>query len=244
MRAHVVTDTDVDLLRAVGRQGSVVGASRTLGITRDRANYRIAQLERAFGGAVVASERGGRVHGDTRLTALGDRIVRQGFDSFEISDTRPSAPPLRSNLLRGTYRAGACPEVVLRSGVRLRVAFTARDGEPISLLLDPESILVARGRFPSSARNVLRATVVGVDRGRAPFEANLLARAGTDRLRIAVTGDSARRLELAKGRTVWLYVKATALRRIGRDRSVRGSAGPSPRGSSAAARPNARRSVS
>jgi molybdate transport repressor ModE-like protein/molybdopterin-binding protein len=219
-RPRVVTDTDVALLRTLAREPSVVAASRQVGISRDRANYRLARLEEAFGGPVVESVRGGRGHGTTRLTPLGDRIVRQGFESVELLDARPVAPPSRSNLLRGIYHLAPAPEVALGRGVRLRVAFPAEEGEPVSVLLDPESILVARRRFPSSARNVLPAMVEAVRPGRSSLGWTLLVRAGPTRLRVAVTEEPVHQLGLAPGARVWLYVKATAVRRVGRPSSA------------------------
>jgi molybdate transport repressor ModE-like protein/molybdopterin-binding protein len=216
MRASRVTDTDVALLRTLVEERSVVAASRRVGISRDRANYRIARLERAFGGPVVTSVRGGPGHGGTRLTPLGDRIVRRGFDSVELLDARPIAPPSRSNLVEGTYHATPSPEVALGRGVRLRVAFSAEEGEPVAVLLDPEAILVARGRFASSARNVLRATVERIGPGGGPSGRHLTVRAAGRSLRVAITAESVALLGLRRGVPVWLYVKATALRRVGR----------------------------
>jgi molybdate transport repressor ModE-like protein/molybdopterin-binding protein len=214
-RPQRVTDTDIALLRNLARDRSVVAASRRVGISRDRATYRIARLERAFGGPVVASVRGGRGHGETRLTPLGDRIVRQGFDTVELLDARPVTRPSVSNLLRGVYHRAPAPEVTLARGVRLRVAFPAEDGEPVSVVLDPESILVARGQFASSARNVLPATIEQVRPGADPLGRTLVVRAGPVRLRVSVTEEPVRQLGLAPGARVWLYVKATAVRRVG-----------------------------
>jgi molybdate transport system regulatory protein len=225
MRATIVTDVDIALLRSLDREGSVVSASRSVGISRDRATYRIARLEQAFGGSVVTSVRGGRGHGGTRLTPLGDRIVRQGFDSVELLDARPVAPLSRSNLLRGVYHGRPTPGVSVPGGPRLRVTFAAQEGESVSMLLDPEAILVAPERFPSSARNVLAATVERVDAGAGSGGSTLVVRASGCRLRVAITEESVRQLHLRRGRPVWLYVKATAVRRVGRPnvRSTRGS---------------------
>ena len=227
-RPRVVTDTDVALLRTLARERSVVAASRTVGISRDRATYRLARLAQAFGGPVVTSVRGGRAHGTTRLTPLGDRIVRRGFDSVELLDARPLAPPSMSNLLRGTYHGRPSPEVVVGSHIRLRVAFDADEGERVAVLLDPESVLIARGRFASSARNVLPGIVERVRPGPSPTGATLVVRVDSSRLRVAVTDFSVQHLRLTRGVRVWLYVKATALRRVGAAsaKATRGSLRP------------------
>ncbi len=215
MRAPVVTDVDIALLRALARERSVVAASRRVRISRYRAVYRLARLERAFGGPVVTGERGGRSHGGSRLTALGDRVARKGFDSVELLDSRPTTPPTRSNLFHGVYRSRPAPEVALARGIRLRVAFSANDGERVAAALDPESIVLARGRFPSSARNVLPARVTSVRATGSERGSTVTARLGPARLRVAVTDESVRQLRLTPGAKVWLYIKATAFRRVG-----------------------------
>jgi len=215
-RANTVTSTDVALLRSIGQERSVVAASRRVGISRDRAVYRIERLERAFGGAVVRGIRGGTGHGGTTLTALGDRIVRGGFDSVELLGGRPLTPISAPNILHGTYRKGAAsPEVRVSPGLVLKVAFPANDGEPVSVILDPESVVVARRRFPSSARNVISGTVEGIRQDREELGLTLLVRCPGTRLRISMTEEPVRQLRIKPGVRVWLYVKATALRRIG-----------------------------
>jgi|HubBroStandDraft_1064217.scaffolds.fasta_scaffold03273_7 molybdate transport system regulatory protein len=214
-RTNLVTSTDVALLRSLARERSLVDASRRIGISRDRAVYRIARLERAFGGPVVRSVRGGAGHGGTTLTALGDRIVRGGFDSVELLDARPVTELATPNLLRGVYHRYPDPEVRVGRSLRLRVAFPAEDGETVSLLLDPEAVIVARRRFPSSARNVLRGEVESVRRTAGNPEVTIVVRCSATRLRVAVTEEPVRQLGLRRGVAVLLYVKATALRRVG-----------------------------
>jgi molybdate transport system regulatory protein len=209
-----VTDTDVALLRSIGRVRSVVAASRTVGISRDRAVYRLDRLEHAFGGPVVASVRGGRGHGGTVLTPLGDRILRGGFDAVEMMEARSVADAPRPNLVRGVYRVGPPPEVEVPGGVRLRVAFPGEEGERVGVALDPESIVVARRRFASSARNVLPASVRGVERRAGALDLLLRVRIGSVQLRVAVTEETVVQLGLRRGARVLLYVKATALRRV------------------------------
>ena len=213
--ANLVTSTDVALLRALAHERSLVSASRRVGITRDRAVYRIARLARAFGGPVVESARGGAGHGGTVLTVLGDRIVRGGFASIELLDAHPLTPLATPNLLHGVYHGGPAPEVRVGRSLRLRVAFPAEDGAAVSFLLDPEAVVVARRRFPSSARNVLHGLVEGVGRARDGLDLTLLVRCSGCRLRVALTAEPVRQLGLRPGVPVWLYVKATALRRVG-----------------------------
>jgi molybdate transport system regulatory protein len=224
-RPSLVTSTDVALLRSLRRERSVVGASRRVGISRDRAVYRIARLERAFGGPVVRSVRGGTRHGGTVLTELGDRIVRAGFDSVELLDARPVTPLATPNLLTGVYRRSPGPEVRVGRSLALRVAFPAEDGEAVSVLLDPEAVVVARRRFPSSARNVLAGTVEALRRTPGSLGVTLVARCSGVRIRVLVTEEPVRQLGLRPGGRVLLYVKATALRRVEtpRRRVTRGS---------------------
>ena len=214
-RTSLVTSTDVALLGALAQERSLVGASRRVGISRDRAVYRVKRLERAFGGPVVRAVRGGSAHGGSTLTALGDRIVRGGFDSVELLGAHPVAPLSKPNLIHGVYYRDPAPEVRARGKLRLRVAFPARDGEKVRVLLDPESVVVARRRFASSARNVLPATVERVHRDPGGLGRTLEVRCLGTPLRVAVTEEPVRQLGLRPGAAVWLYVKATSLRRIG-----------------------------
>lgn len=207
-----VTATDIALLQSLAQERSVVAASRRIGISRDRAVYRLARLGEAFGGPVVAGVRGGRNFGGSRLTPLGDRIVREGFESVELLKTRPLAPPSRSNLVQGIYRSAPTPTVVVAPGLSLRVSFPADEGERVSLLLDPEAILIARGRFASSARNVLPAVVDEVRPGPGARGRTLVTRVGPIRLRASVTQETVDQMRLGRGTRVYLYVKATALR--------------------------------
>jgi molybdate transport system regulatory protein len=214
-RANLITSTDIALLRSLAQERSLAAASRRLGISRDRAVYRIERLERAFGGPVVLAVRGGAGHGGSTLTRLGDRIVRGGFDSVELLDAHPLTPLSEPNLLHGVYRSRPTPEVHVEGGLRLRVAFPARDGEPVSVLLDPESVVVGRRRFASSARNVLRATVERIRRHSRTLGLTLEVRCFGSPIRVAITEEPVRQLDLRPGTTVYLYVKATALRHVG-----------------------------
>ena len=210
-----VTSGDAALLLAIERTHNVVEAARSVRMSRDRATYRLQRLASAFGRPVAAARRGGRGHGETWLTPLGDAIARGGFEELELVQGRPELPATRPNIFRGTYHAGPPAHVTLEhGGARLRVAFPASDGERVGLLLDPDAILLARGQFRSSARNVLAATVTRVRPGRGPSGQLVELRTGRTVLRATVTSETLRELGLRRGQRTYVYVKATALRPI------------------------------
>ncbi|HTT45066.1 MAG TPA: TOBE domain-containing protein [Thermoplasmata archaeon] len=214
-RASAVTSTDIALLRSLAEERSLVAASRRVGISRDRAVYRVERLERAFGGPVVVGARGGAGHGGSVLTPLGDRIVRGGFDSVELIDAHPLVPLSSANRLHGVYHAAPYPEVRVGRSLRFRVAFPAEEGATVSMMLDPEAVIVARRRFPSSARNVFPGTVESVRPDRGNVGVTVVVRCSGVRLRVAMTDEPVRQLGLRMGVPVWLYIKARALRPVG-----------------------------
>ncbi|EQD41697.1 TOBE domain family, partial [mine drainage metagenome] len=115
------------------------------------------------------------------------------------------------NRLTGTYRGGTPPVVELSEGGRLVVAFRARPGATVRLRIAPDALLVAPGRFPSSARNVLPAQVGDLrSRGSGRVEVTFLA-LGV-RLRALLTESAVRSLSLRPGVASYLYLKATAVR--------------------------------
>ncbi len=196
-----LTPVDRSLLEAVVRERSVVRAARSVRIGRDRAVYRLQRLERLYGGPAARGRRGGTTPGETVLTALGRRLLAAA------GGVGPSA-----NRWRGTYVAGPPRRVRLDGGGEVAVAFRARDGEAVEVAIDPEAVVVGRSRVTLSARNALRATVAGV-RPRADGTATVLLRWAGRPVRAALTGASVARLGLKAGRSAYLYVKATAVRR-------------------------------
>jgi molybdopterin-binding protein len=150
--------------------------------------------------------------------------VRQGFEGLELVESRPMTPISRPNLIRGTYHLLPSPRVIVDGGPTLQVSFQAEEGERVSALLDPESIVMARRVFASSARNQVRATVEKVRRAPGSLARTVTVRIGKWRLDVAVTPESVRSLGLRPNAPVVLYVKATAFRRVsgggGRGRRV------------------------
>ena len=193
---------DVRLLRALAREPNVVRAARALGIGRDRAVYRLRRLATLFGRPVAVGHRGGPTSGATHLTPLGRRLLGRA------EGVRPG-----SHRWRGTYTARPSPRVTLGPGALLEVAFRARDGARVTVEVDPEAFVVGRHRFLLSARNALAAIVRRVHArpgGTAFLEA--LWRGRT--VRVAITTGSIARLGLVPGARIYLYVKATAIRRV------------------------------
>lgn len=198
-----LTPTDRRLLAALERVPNLVRAARRVGITRDRAVYRLQRLRRLYGSPAVRGERGGPRAGSTRLTRLGLRLLRTAS---------VASAPMAKQRWTGIYHEGPPASVDLGRSARLEVTFRAHDGERVRVEIDPEMVIVARRRFESSARNVLPAEVVRVvrrPRGRATLTARWQGRS----VRAALTGASVDRLKLAPGTGVYLYLKAVAIRR-------------------------------
>jgi molybdate transport repressor ModE-like protein/molybdopterin-binding protein len=227
--AALLAPVDVALLDLLSREGNLVAACARLGIGRDRGVYRLRRLARVLGRPAVTSLRGGRGGGSTRLTATGRRVLARGAAPPIGPRAVPRlTPPM--NAWTGAWHAAPHPHVDVALGFAWNVDFLAREGERVSVTLDPEAVLVARSAFPTSARNVLEGTVARVrdtGAGTGGERRLVLVRSGRVRVLAAVTDGSVRRLGLAPGRRVVLFVKATALHRGGgrapSDRATRGS---------------------
>ncbi|MCI4334114.1 MAG: TOBE domain-containing protein [Thermoplasmata archaeon] len=199
-----LTPVDRLLLESLTRSPSVAAACRRAGLTRDRGNYRLRRLASGFGGPVVHGRRGGRGVGGSQLTRLGRTLLARAREGTPAT--------ARPNRFTGTYRSGPPPRLELEGGPALVVAFRAPEGTRQAVRFDPETILLARRRFESSARNVLEARVVHV-RGRGTERVELTLGVGGQRLRAAITPAAVERLEVRSGRRLWIYLKATALHR-------------------------------
>ncbi|HTT34274.1 MAG TPA: TOBE domain-containing protein [Thermoplasmata archaeon] len=209
-----LTPADVALLQRIARAGSVVRASAELHVSRDRALYRLRKLAAAAGGPIVASTRGGAGYGGSTLTARGWRLLERGA---EAAAPGPVATAGAGARLAGRYRDRPHPRVELPDGLSLAVGFRAAPGDRVRIAVAPESVLLARQRFATSARNVLGGTVERLRPLRGSGRGLVLVgvRVGRSRFDAAVTERSRRELALARGTRVVLYVKATAVRRVG-----------------------------
>lgn len=196
-----LTPTDRRLLAALRTRPSLVQAARALGITRDKAVYRLQRIRRLYGKPAAVGHRGGGAVGATTLTAFGRSLLRGGEGAHR-----------GANRWLGVYYASPSPHVDLGNGRELEVAFAARPHEHLRVEVDPESFVIARTHFESSARNVLNVTVESV-RPYGPGRVRVHARWGGLRVRATVTPASVQRLRLARGRSAFFYLKAVAVRK-------------------------------
>ncbi len=198
-----VTPLDRRLLGRLAKEPNAASAARALGVGRDRVVYRLARLGRLYGAPVVEAVRGGPGYGGSRLTRLGRSLLRAG-----------SGLPPAANRWSGVYRGGPSPRVALSPSGELAVAFRAPDGARVDVGVDPEAFVVGRRKVSLSARNVLEGTVEGV-RTKGDGTSVLRVLWARRPVRVALTEGSVRRLRLAVGARVYLYVKAVAVRRLG-----------------------------
>lgn len=206
-----VTPLDARLLAAIDRTGNLVKACASLRIGRDRGGYRLRRLAAAAGSPVVRTTKGGPKGGGTVLTPVGQRLAQQGMGPVSPGSGTRGVHPEGPSHLRGRWHARPHPHVVVDGGPRLWVSFRATEGERVGLVLNPESVLLARHALATSARNVLLGRVREVRRGTGE-EVSVEAEVGRSRIRARVTPQARTELSLRPGSRVYLYVKATALR--------------------------------
>jgi molybdate transport system regulatory protein len=239
-RTGFLTPSDVALLSAVARTGSVAAASRRESISRYRGLYRLARLSEEFGGRLVTGDRGGASHGGARLTELGWRLLRHGSEVLPAAAASSSRPSWGVTALRGAWHAEPFPHVDLAGGPTLAVTFQAEEGRSVTVAVEPEAVVLARGNFPTSARNALPGVVRRIRHrvGASSLDVALVeVSVGRRTVGALVTDRAVRALNLVPGRRVVAYVKATAIRRVGElTRGSRRSSArrrPPPRGGSA-----------
>ena len=215
-REHLLTPLDLALLRAISDVGSLAQACRKIGIGRDRGVYRIRRLELLLGTPVVRAERGGTSGGGgSELTKTGASLLRQGvgpLDREGEGEGPGEVAPLPDPLV-GRWHAAPAPCVELDNGLRLFVGFRRPEGDLVGISVNPDAVVVARRRFPSSAQNVLLSRVLSL----APLSESrvlLTAEVRGVRLSSCITPQARRSLGLRKASRVYLYVKANAVRPV------------------------------
>jgi molybdate transport system regulatory protein len=81
----------IDLLEAIARAGSITAAAKALGMSYRRAWLLVDTMNRCFRDPVVEAEAGGERGGGTRLTALGEEVVRRYRASERLAEKAAAA---------------------------------------------------------------------------------------------------------------------------------------------------------
>lgn len=207
---------DADLLRAIGRTGSVAKASSELGRSRARALSRIDTLEAAFG-ELVERRRGGSGGGGSRLTDPASRLLNR-YDRLAAALAATARIP--ETVLEGTVTAVTGELATVETpvgavsgrhdGLRPDDRVQARIGADAITILDLEHDPAPDS---TSARNRFVGTVTGLTRGETVSEIDIDVSGTT--FRVLITDESASRLGIRAGVTVAITWKATATRLVG-----------------------------
>ena len=89
----------IELLEAIGREGSISAAGRALGMSYRRAWELVDAMNRLLGSAVVEATVGGRRGGGAALTPAGRKLVAD-YRAIERAALRATAPRLLALIRR------------------------------------------------------------------------------------------------------------------------------------------------
>ncbi|NPA96582.1 MAG: helix-turn-helix transcriptional regulator [Crenarchaeota archaeon] len=82
VNGHEIDEDTLKLLALVEAMGSILKASRALGMAYSRAWERIARIERVTGFKIIEAKRGGRGGGGARLTPIGRQLVAKFLEEY------------------------------------------------------------------------------------------------------------------------------------------------------------------
>lgn len=215
------TGADAELLRAIAAEGSVSGASDTLGRSRARALSRIETLEEAFE-PLVDRERGGATGGGSTLTPVARDLIAR----FErLRATLAGTAGAEECVLNGTvtdWNDRLCVVQTESGEVRARVVDlptrSLAEGARVQISVRSDTVTLqlptdAPSGDGTSARNRFEGTVEDLDREEAIGRVRVDI--GQDsRLVALLTDESLERLALDSGDTVVASFKATATRAV------------------------------
>ena len=83
----------VDLLEAIAETGSISAAARSLGMSYRRAWLLVDTMHRCFMRPVIEAAAGGRRGGGSRLTTLGNEVVRR-YRRIEAGAAKAGRPDI------------------------------------------------------------------------------------------------------------------------------------------------------
>lgn len=215
----VVTDRDVELLRAIDEHGSIHAATNALERSYAHAQRRVVELEETLG-PLVERTRGGADGGGSTLTNRARELLRR-FDRLAAAFSGLAEG--EETVLDGRVieREGELGSVEIGAGQVRALVPPAGDGDEVEVVIRSDAItLTAPEDAPSSdetsARNRFSGTVEEVETGEAV--ACVVVDVGAETpVAALVTLASVRKLGLEPGREVVASFKATATRATPRD---------------------------
>lgn len=211
MDGITVTERDVEMLRAIQREGSMSAAAAALGRSYPHLQRRVVELEGAVGPLTVR-RRGGAGGGGTDLTESAHELIR-AYERLRVGLS--GVTTVSESVLSGRVRDrdGELARIVTPAG-----EITARapaDAERVDVALRADAIVLLAPDSPEKAhtslRNQLEGTVVGVEVDRNVATVDVAV--GDDAvLEAMVTVESVDRLGLEPGRGIVAAFKSTAAR--------------------------------
>ncbi|MFB6074945.1 MAG: molybdenum-dependent transcriptional regulator [Haloarculaceae archaeon] len=207
---EAVEESDVRLLRAIDREGSLNAAAGALGRSYSRAQKRVSALEDAAG-PLVERERGGAGGGGSRLTEAGRELVAR-FDRLQaaLAGTAHAA----ETVLRGETDGASSGVVAVETAAGPVRALLSEPASRVQVSVRADAVTLhdpadAPGDDATSARNRFEGTVTAVES--TDGAVTVTVDVGADRPLLAlVTEGSRERLGLSPGRSVVASFKATA----------------------------------
>ena len=203
---------DVDLLRAIGRAGSLNNAAESLGRSYAHAQRRIVELEEAFG-PLTERHRGGSGGGGSELTRTATDLLaafertRTGFEGVaDIAETVLAGKVIDTDGELVTVETDAGPVYALAPGAEGMVQLSVR-ADAVTLTAPDDTPVPEH----TSARNRFAGTVRRIESGERIVR--VAVDIGADEPLLAlVTEDSREKLGLEPARDVVASFKATATR--------------------------------
>jgi len=210
-----VTGRDVEMLRAIDREGSMHAAAEALGRSYPHLQRRVVELE-AAAGELTRRVRGGADGGGTELTAGARSLIRQ-FERLRVELDGVTA--VAESVLAGTVvdRRGELATVETPAGrLTARVPEGATDVE-VAVRSDAVVLMAPdAAEAHTSLRNRLAGTVRRIDAGEGVATVTVAVAEGVD-VRAVVTDESVSRLALSPGSDVVAAFKSTAARAVDAD---------------------------
>jgi molybdate transport system regulatory protein len=174
---HGMSDRRIDILRGIGRSGSISQAAREAGVSYKAAWQAVATLTNLAGVPLVASAVGGAGGGGASLTAHGVQLLEMA-DALEVArravQSRAGVGHAAASLAIRTSMRNQLPATVraLESTGRIvRVLMTVGDAQPIAARITLESAELLGLAEGMAAIALCKATAVRIERAGAPGRA-------------------------------------------------------------------------